>query len=162
MSFKIGSLNYSVEMIPGWLVISLECTEICASRKSLIAKISRAEFNNMTLNSKISNVVSYIQDNKSWERIYVILKINFPCLRTLSISDSIKAGMDKVFYYSIMKKIYIIKSSSDLDKNNYSQYLTHHLKRYVFHQIDTLKRTRVLIPITQRVMIQIFRKALVR
>ena len=28
-SFTIGTLDYSVEMIPGWLVISLECTDIC-------------------------------------------------------------------------------------------------------------------------------------
>ena len=28
--FTIGTLDYSVELIPGWLVISLECTEICA------------------------------------------------------------------------------------------------------------------------------------
>ena len=28
MSFTIGTLDYSVEMVPGWLGISLECTEI--------------------------------------------------------------------------------------------------------------------------------------
>ena len=40
---------------------------------------------------------------------------NFPCLRTLRLADSNKAGMYKVFYYSIMTKISIIKSSTDLD-----------------------------------------------
>ena len=30
MIFAIGILIYSVAMIPGWMVISLECTEICA------------------------------------------------------------------------------------------------------------------------------------
>ena len=30
MSFTIGTLDYSVEMIPVWLGISLECTYICA------------------------------------------------------------------------------------------------------------------------------------
>ena len=35
-------------------------------RKVLIATVSSAEFNTMALNSKISKLVSYIQDNKSW------------------------------------------------------------------------------------------------
>ena len=33
MNFTIGTLVYSVEMIPGWLVISLECTDICSWEK---------------------------------------------------------------------------------------------------------------------------------
>ena len=69
----------------------------------------------MTLNSKLSKVLSYIQDKKAWERIYVLLKILSPCLRTLRLADSNKAGMDKVFYYSRMTKISIIKSSTDID-----------------------------------------------
>ena len=52
-------------------------------RKALLATVSSAEFGTMTLNSKLSKVVSYIQDKKSWERIYVLLKLLFPCLRTL-------------------------------------------------------------------------------
>ena len=77
-------------------------------RKALLATFYSAEFNTMSLNSKVSKVVSYIQDNKSWERIYVLLKIIFPCLRVLRFSDINKAGMDKVFYYAIMTKISII------------------------------------------------------
>ena len=84
-------------------------------RKALLDTVSSAEFNTMALNSKLSKVVSYIQDKKSWERIYFLLKIIFPCLLTLCLSDSNKAGMDEVFYYSRMTKIYIIKSSTDLD-----------------------------------------------
>ena len=38
-------------------------------RKSLLATVSSAQFNSTSLNSKLSKVVSYIQDNKSWERI---------------------------------------------------------------------------------------------
>ena len=68
----------------------------------------------MALNSKLSKVVSYIKDKKSWKRIYVLLKILFPCLRVLCLADSNKSGMDKVFYYSRMTKKSIIKSSSDL------------------------------------------------
>ena len=77
--------------------------------------VTSAEFITMTLNSKNSKVVSYIQDKKAWVRIYVLLKILFPCLCTLRFADINKAGTEKVFYYSIMTKISIIKSSTDLD-----------------------------------------------
>ena len=56
--------------------------------KALLATVSSDEFNTMVLNSKLSKVVSYIQDKKSWERIYVLLKIRFPCLRVLRLADS--------------------------------------------------------------------------
>ena len=39
-------------------------------RKALLATISSAEFNNLKLNSKLSKVVSYIQDKKAWERMF--------------------------------------------------------------------------------------------
>ena len=87
-------------------------------RKALLATVSPAEFSTMTLNSKLSKVVSYIQDKKAWEIIYVLLKILFPCLRTLRLADSNKSGMDKVLYYYIMKKISIIKSSNYLDNKD--------------------------------------------
>ena len=83
--------------------------------KSLIATFSSAEFNTMSLNSKPSKLLSYIQDNKSWESTYVLLKIPSPCLRVLCLAESNKAGMDKVFYYARMTKISIIKSSYNLD-----------------------------------------------
>ena len=35
-------------------------------RKALLATFSSAEFNTMALNSKLSKVVSYIQDKKAW------------------------------------------------------------------------------------------------
>ena len=84
-------------------------------RKALLATVSSAEFKTMALNSKISKLLSYIQDNKAWERIYGLLKIIFSCLPVLRLADSNKPGMYKVFYYAIMTKISIIKSSSDLD-----------------------------------------------
>ena len=84
-------------------------------RKALLATVSSAEFGTMALKSKLSKVVSYIQDKKYWERLYVLLKLIFPCLCTLRLVDSNKAGMNKVFYYSIMTEISIIKSSNDLD-----------------------------------------------
>ena len=84
-------------------------------RKELIATVSSYEFNTMALNSKLSKVVSYIQDKEAWERIYFLLKIIFPCLCTLCLADRKKAGMEKVFCYPRMTKISIIKSSTDID-----------------------------------------------
>ena len=84
-------------------------------RKALFSTVSSAEFNTMAMNSILSKVVSYIQDNKAWERIYVLLKILPPCLFNPCLADSNKSRMDKVLYYSRMTKISIIKSSSDLD-----------------------------------------------
>ena len=52
-------------------------------RKSILVTVYSSEFSTMTLNSKLSKVVSYIQDKKAWDRIYVLLKIIFLCLRTL-------------------------------------------------------------------------------
>ena len=59
-------------------------------RKSLLVTFSSAELNNIALNSKKSKLVSYIQDNKYWERIYVLLKMRFLCIKVLSIADSKK------------------------------------------------------------------------
>ena len=69
----------------------------------------------VALNSKLSKVASYIQDNKYWERIYVLLKILLPCLRIICLVDGNKPGMEKAFYYARTIKISIIKSSYDLD-----------------------------------------------
>ena len=84
-------------------------------RKALLTKVSSSELNTMSLNLKLSKVVSYIQDNKSWERIYVIFEILFPCLRVIRLAGSNKAGTKKRFYYARMENISIIKSSSDID-----------------------------------------------
>ena len=83
--------------------------------KSLLATVSSSEFKTMSLNSKISKVVSYIQYNKVWKRIYVLLKILSPCLRVIPLADSNKSGIHKLFEYARMTKIFIIKSSSDID-----------------------------------------------
>ena len=67
-------------------------------RKALLAIVSSSEFNTISLKSKLFKVVSYIQDNKYWDRIYVLLKIIFPCLQVLCLAYSNKVGMEKVFY----------------------------------------------------------------
>ena len=36
INFTIGTLDYSVVMIPGWMVISLECTEICVCENNFL------------------------------------------------------------------------------------------------------------------------------
>ena len=66
-------------------------------RRALLATVSSAEFNTMALNSKLSKLVSYIQDKKSWDMVYVLLKIIPPCLRVLPLIDSNNARMDKIF-----------------------------------------------------------------
>ena len=50
-------------------------------RKAVVVTVSSSEFNTISLNSKISKVVSYIQYNKAWERIYVILRILYLVFR---------------------------------------------------------------------------------
>ena len=84
-------------------------------RKVLLATVYSDEFNTMSLESKLFKVVSHIQDDKAWERIYVLLKRLFTCLWVIRLADSNKSGMDKVLYYARMTKISIIKSSYDLD-----------------------------------------------
>ena len=84
-------------------------------RKELLATVSSDEFNTIVLNSKLYKVVSYIQDNKDWERIFVIFKIKSPFLWVIHIEDSNNTGMYKVFYYATMTKISIIKSSYDIN-----------------------------------------------
>ena len=59
-------------------------------KKALLATVSSAECNTVSLNSKLYKVGSYIQDNKACESIYVLLKIFIPCLRVLSLAYSKK------------------------------------------------------------------------
>ena len=59
-------------------------------RKALLATVSSAEFGTMTLNSKLSKVVSYIQDKKSWERIYVLPKHFFLVFVPLDLHTATK------------------------------------------------------------------------
>ena len=64
-------------------------------QKVLQSTIFSAEFIGIPTNNKFDKAVSYIHDNKSWERCYVLLKILFPCLRFLLLADSDLAGMGK-------------------------------------------------------------------
>ena len=84
-------------------------------QKVLQATISSDEFLSISTTSKFTKAVKYIHDEKSWERCYVILKILHPCLRVLRLADSNLAGIDKVYYYSRMKKQCIEKTKSDVD-----------------------------------------------
>ena len=66
-------------------------------RKSLIATVSSDELNTMSLNSKLSKVVSYIQDDKAREGIYVIFDLVFSRILVLHIEDSNKSVVYKVY-----------------------------------------------------------------
>ena len=67
-------------------------------RKVLQATILSDEFISIPSSNNYTRAVWYINDNKSWERCYVLLKIIFPCLRVIHLADSYLAGMDKVYY----------------------------------------------------------------
>ena len=80
-------------------------------RKVIQATISSAEFLSIPTTTKFAKAVKYIHHEKSWERCYVLLKILHPCLRVLRLADSSLAGMEKVYYYSRMKKLCIEKKN---------------------------------------------------
>ena len=56
-------------------------------RKVLQDTISYAEFLSIPTTTKFTKAVKYINDDKSWERCYVLLKILHPCLRVLRLED---------------------------------------------------------------------------
>ena len=74
-----------------------------------------AEFIGIPANNKFDKEVSYIHNNKSWERWYLLLKIIFSCLRVLWLADSNHSGMDKVYYSSRMTKQRIEITIFDID-----------------------------------------------
>ena len=84
-------------------------------RKVLQAIISSAEFLSVPINTKFTKVVKYINDDKSWESCYVLLRILFPFLRVLRLADSNISGIDKFYYYLRMIKHCIERTKSDLD-----------------------------------------------
>ena len=55
-----------------------------------------------------------INDDKSWERCYVLLKILFPCLRVLRLEDSNLSGMENKLLFENDKTVHREKKS-DLD-----------------------------------------------
>ena len=83
-------------------------------RKVLQSTILSAEFISIPTNNKFTKAVRYIRDNNSWERCYLLLKIIFSCLRVLRLVDSNLAGMDKVYYYSIINNKCIEKTIHDI------------------------------------------------
>ena len=68
-------------------------------RKVLQATILSAEFISIPTNNKFTKAVSYIHDNKSWERCYVLLNIIFPCLIVFRLVDRNISVMEKIYYY---------------------------------------------------------------
>ena len=83
-------------------------------RKVLQATILSTEFLSIPTTTKFTKAVKYIHDEKSWERCYLLLKILHSCLRALRLTYSNLAGIDKVYYYSRMKKQCIEKKNEIL------------------------------------------------
>ena len=98
-------------------------------------------------------------DIKAWERIYVILKIMFPCLWVLHLEDSNKAGMCKVFYYAIMTKIFIIKSSYDPNNKELLPVSGSSSQNVSISSDSYTEEEWILVLMIQRVLIQILWKA---
>ena len=87
-------------------------------RKLLLTTISSSELVSMSINFRISQAVSYINDNKALDRCYIILKTVFPYHWVLSLSNSRQPGMCKLYNYPRMINSYIQKSSYDHDNND--------------------------------------------
>ena len=110
MNFTKVTLVYSVAKISGWIDISSECTDKITSCHSFFYRTQQ-----YGPQLKKPEVVSYIQDNKTWESIIFILKLLYAFLWVFHIAGSNKAGMEKIFCYYKMTKIFVFKSSYDLD-----------------------------------------------
>ena len=78
-------------------------------RKVLRASISPAYFISIPTNDKFTKVVRYISYSKLCERWYVLLKIIYPCLKVLCLTDSNLAVMEKNYYYLRITKQFIEK-----------------------------------------------------
>ena len=127
-------------------------------RKSLLDIVSSAELNTMALKSKCFKIVSYNQDNKAWDIIYVLLKI----LSLVFGFFVLQIETDQEYTsYSTIPQWQIYPYSNQhliLITKNYSRYKAHHLLRYGFHQIATMKRKGILILIIQILLNKIFWK----
>ena len=64
-------------------------------RKVPQATISSSKFLSIPTNTKFNKAVKYINDDKSWERCYVLLNVLFPYLRVLHLEDSNNLRMEK-------------------------------------------------------------------
>ena len=86
----------------------------------------------------------------------MLLKIFFNCLWVFSIAGSNKTGMKKVFYFVRMIKIFIIKSSSNLDnKELFPVYGSSYFKVWNSSDSNTEEKKGILILVIQRLLIQI-------
>ena len=77
------------------------------TKKVLLTTISSAGFISISLDLKLSQVLSYITDETYFQPCYILLNILFPCLRVLCLEDSTLAGIYKLYYYYLMTNIHI-------------------------------------------------------
>ena len=82
---NIGLFSGNETIIAGYFMVIHRDLRM---RKVLQATISSDEFISIPTNNKFTKEVRYINDNKYWERCYVLLKILFPCLRFLRFAGS--------------------------------------------------------------------------
>ena len=73
-------------------------------RKGLQSTTSSPEFISIPTNKKFTKSFTYIHDNKSQERCYLLLNNIFTCLRVLCLEDINPEEMEKVYYYLRMIK----------------------------------------------------------
>ena len=59
--------------------------------------------------SRLSKVVTYIQDNKALEMIYIFLRLILTFLQVFHMDDSNKAGDGQGYYHFKMTMIPILK-----------------------------------------------------
>ena len=155
MGFTIGTLDYSVGMIPGWLVISLECTYICAWEKHLLPKF-------LLINSTLCQ---WTQNSPNQYHIFRILNLGrrymrvwnyFSLIFGLFVSQIVTKEERTMF--STMPEWQRSPQSSHhliLITNDYYHHLAHHISRYGVHHIVTMKMETILILMIQIVVIQI-------
>ena len=115
MEYITSHISFSSENIMDFIIGILDCyfkgtQRYLLTRKVLIVTISPAEFNCMTLNSKLYQVVRYINGNTYWKRCYVLIKPLLPCLRVIRLDESNLAVTEKINYYFRTTKLYIQKS----------------------------------------------------
>ena len=126
MNLKRRTLVYLVSMIPVWLFILLELTEICAWEKHFLPQFLLL---NSTLCYSIQNFTKYYNIfrmiNLGGDLYY--FENNFPFLWLRCLEDGNKSGMGGTFYYSRMKRYSKPKHLLVFITRDYYKYLARHL-----------------------------------
>ena len=71
-------------------------------RRALESTVSSAAFAALSLKPFAKKAGEEVGDKVMWKQMYVVLRVLFPALRLLRLADSNRAGMDKVYYLSLI------------------------------------------------------------